>query len=445
VIEPEPTPHPRPVDPSLVGRLVELDIGAVAHGGHCVARLGDAPGGRVVFVRHALPGERARVLVTEDGGGSYVRGDAVEILRSAPDRVNPPCPHAGPGRCGGCDWQHVRPAATRDLKADVVREQFARLAGIEVEVTVSELAGGPLHWRTRIDYAIDAAGRPGLRKHRSHEVVPIDSCPLGTSGVGDSPALTRTWPGEARIEVVRDDDGNDCVLAERVISPLDTLDPRSHRRGSRPPRPGRRARPAPLRLVSGAERLRHTIVGANAAEIKFEVAPGGFWQVHPAAAQTFVTAVLRGLAPRSGDVVLDLYAGAGLFTAVFAHAVGPAGRVVGIEADAQAVTDANLNLQATEWAAVRRAPVEVSLVQHLDLGPDLIILDPPRTGAGPATMRALLALGARAIAYVACDPAALARDVRVALDGGWRLQELSAYDAFPMTHHVECIAILTRS
>jgi tRNA/tmRNA/rRNA uracil-C5-methylase (TrmA/RlmC/RlmD family) len=422
-------------EPSLVGQFVELDIGAVAHGGHCVARIGDVAGGRVVFVRHAIPGERARVVVTEDGGGSFVRADAVEILRPGPDRVAAPCPHAGPGRCGGCDWQHVRPAAARALKADVVREQFARLAGVDVDVTVGELTGGPLHWRTRIGYTIDAAGRPGLRKHRSHEVVPIDACPLGIPGVGDGPALAQVWPGEARIELVRDDVGNGCVLAERAAAKA--------RRPPRPPSRGRRSRPAPLRLISGADRLRHSIVGANDAEIEFEVDPAGFWQVHPAAAQTFVTAVLTALRPQPSDVVLDLYAGAGLFTAVFAAAVGPSGRVVGIEADAQAVTDANHNLADVGWAEVRRASVEANRLKDLDLVPDLIVLDPPRTGAGAATMRAVLALGARAVAYVACDPASLARDVRVALDSGWRLRDLSAYDAFPMTHHVECIAILT--
>ena len=160
----------------------------------------------MVFVRHALPGERVRVRVTEDAGGSFVRADAIEVLRAAPERVEPPCPHAGPGRCGGCDWQHVAPSAQRELKAQVVREQFARLAGLDVDVTVAELPGGPLHWRTRITYTIDQQGRPGLLRHRSHEVELIESCPLGVAGVGDGPVLARTWPGEARVEAVRGDD-----------------------------------------------------------------------------------------------------------------------------------------------------------------------------------------------------------------------------------------------
>ncbi|HLY33522.1 MAG TPA: TRAM domain-containing protein, partial [Jatrophihabitantaceae bacterium] len=154
---------------SLVGARIELEVGGPAHGGSCVAR----HEGRVVFVRHALPGERVRAVVTEDRGGSYLRADAVEIVDAAAGRVVPPCPHAGPGRCGGCDWQHASAAVQRELKADVVREQFRRLAGIDVTellAGVEELPGGLLGWRTRTTYATDPAGRLGLHRHRSAEV-----------------------------------------------------------------------------------------------------------------------------------------------------------------------------------------------------------------------------------------------------------------------------------
>ena len=144
-------------------REIELDVGPVAAGGHCVAR----HEGRVVFVRHALPGERVVALVTEDRGGGFCRADAVRVLTASADRVEPPCPHAGPGRCGGCDWQQASADAQRALKAAVVREQLARLAGLpDVPVTVEALPGGLLGWRTRVTYAVDAAGRPGLQRAR---------------------------------------------------------------------------------------------------------------------------------------------------------------------------------------------------------------------------------------------------------------------------------------
>src|SRR3954449_10754164 len=150
------------------GTEFEVTVGPVAHGGHCVAR----HEGRVVFVRHTLPGERVVVRVTEDRHPGFCRADAVEVLEASPDRVERPCPYSGPGLCGGCDWQHVAPAAQRELKAAVIREQLARLAGLpDVDLTVEELPGGPLRWRSRARFAVDRSVAAGLRRHRSHDVV----------------------------------------------------------------------------------------------------------------------------------------------------------------------------------------------------------------------------------------------------------------------------------
>ncbi|HEV2089064.1 MAG TPA: TRAM domain-containing protein, partial [Cryptosporangiaceae bacterium] len=167
-------------DGPLAGARIELEVGPVAHGGHCVAR----HAGRVVFVRHALPGERVVAQVTEDRGGAFCRADAVEILNASDDRVVAPCPYAHPGGCGGCDFQHAAPPAQRRLKAAVVAEQLERLGGLdstrvaELFTGVEELPGGPLGWRTRTRFAVDDAGRLGLRRHRSHEVVAVESCPI---------------------------------------------------------------------------------------------------------------------------------------------------------------------------------------------------------------------------------------------------------------------------
>ena len=154
----------------------------VAHGGFCVAR----HEGRAVFVRHALPGERVVAQVTEGHAGDrYLRADAVEILDASPDRVEAPCAYAGPGGCGGCDWQHASPQAQRRLKAVVVEEQLFRLAGIKRTVEVEQAPGTPdgLGWRTRVQFAVDAEGRAGLRRSRSHEVVPVAACAIASPGV----------------------------------------------------------------------------------------------------------------------------------------------------------------------------------------------------------------------------------------------------------------------
>lgn len=400
--------------------LVELTVGPPAHGGHCVARVD----GRVVFVRHALPGEVVRARITEDRG-SFRRADAVEILRASPDRVVAPCPHAGPGRCGGCDWQHASGPAQREIKAAVVREQFARLAALDVSgllAGVEELQGGLLGWRTRTTYAVGPDGRPGLHRHRSAEIEPIASCPISEPGVGDPPALAREWPGLTGVEAVRGDGPETSLLAHR-------------------PGPGRQARgrrpPDRVELVEGPQRVHHTVRGRT-----FEVSAAGFWQVHPAAAETFTAALLDALRPRPGERVLDLYAGAGMLTAALADAVGPTGAVLGVESAAPAVADAERNLAELTWAEVRRGRVDAALLAALDFAPDLVVLDPPRAGAGPAVTAALLSRRPRAIGYLACDPATLARDVAVALGAGWSLASLRAFDAFPMTHHVECLALL---
>jgi tRNA/tmRNA/rRNA uracil-C5-methylase (TrmA/RlmC/RlmD family) len=410
------------VSESLVGDVLDLRVGAPAHGGHCVARIGDEPHGRVVFVRHALPGERVRARVTEDAGGAFCRADAIEVLEPSPDRVTPPCPHAGAGRCGGCDWQHASDSAQRALKAAVVREQLLRLAGLDVAVEVEPLPGGLLGWRTRTVYSIDGDGRVGLRRHRSHAVERLSACPLGAAGVGDAPALQRLWPGLTGVELARGDDGAVTVLAHR-------------------PGPGRQARgrrpPDRVEVRDGPDRLRHTVGGRT-----FELEAAGFWQAHPQAAATFSGALLDQLRPQPGETALDLYAGAGLFTALLGEAVGSHGRVVGVESSRSAVADAAGNLADLPHAEVRYGRVTGDLVGDLDVAPDVVVLDPPRAGAGPDVMAAILAHRPRAIGYVACDPAALGRDVRVAVDVNWRLAGLRAFDAFPMTHHVECVALL---
>jgi tRNA/tmRNA/rRNA uracil-C5-methylase (TrmA/RlmC/RlmD family) len=409
--------------PASTHGLLELDVGQAAHGGFCVAR----HGGRVVFVRHALPGERVLAEVTEDRGGSYCRADAVQILSAAPGRVPPPCPHAGPGRCGGCDWQHADADTQRRIAGEVVRDQFRRIAGLDVSGLcgpAEPLPGGLLGWRSRIVYAIDGDGRLGLHRYRSHELEPVERCPLGAAGVSEPHPLGPEFPGPALtgIELAIDADGMVTRLGHR-------------------PGPGRQARgrrpPDRVEVLDGPKRVRHVVAGRT-----FETAATGFWQVHPAAATTFLAALLAALAPRPGEAVLDLYCGAGALTAGLAEAVGPTGRVLGVESSAQAVLDAAANLADLPWAEVRRARVDAATVAGCRITPALVTLDPPRVGAGAEVMSAVLALRPRAIGYVACDPAALARDVKVGLDAGWRLAALRVFHAFPMTHHVECVALL---
>lgn len=419
--------------------LLELVVGPVAHGGHCVAR----HEGRVVFVRHALPGERVLAEVTEGGSRDrFWRADAVAVLTPSPDRVVPPCPFAGPGRCGGCDWQHAAPAAQRRLKADVVAEQLRRLAGIDVDVEVEAVpgpgvdAGTGLGWRTRVQLAVDDGGRAGFRRHRSHDVQVVDDCLIATDGVRALGLTHRHWPGAVAVEGVVPATGDDRLV---VLTPS---------------RPGRRPRLPDLpegtsvavaTAPGTTERVRGRTwvteqVALPTGPRSFRVTGSGFWQVHPGAAAVLVDAVHEALRPRPGEHALDLYAGAGLFAAALAGAVGPDGAVLAVEGDARAVADARRNLHDLPQVVVRQGRVDARLG---GVGrADVVVLDPPRTGARRQVVEAVAALRPRAVAYVACDPAALARDLAYFGSSGFRLAGLRALDLFPHTHHVECVAHL---
>jgi tRNA/tmRNA/rRNA uracil-C5-methylase (TrmA/RlmC/RlmD family) len=400
----------------VVGSSFVVRVGAVAHGGFCVAR----HEGRVVFVRHALPGELVRVTVTEGkANSSYWRADAVEIIEAASARVEPPCPWAGPGRCGGCDWQHASLDVQRELKAAVVREQLARLAGLDLAVVVEPVPGDTagLDWRTRVTYAVSATGRAGLRVHRSHEIVPIDYCRIAHPLVRDVPLSGNRWPGESTVDVSVSPASGDCLV-----------------------------------LVDGE---RDASFSSTAGDVKavceevagraYRVSGGGFWQVHPGAADVLRSAVLDALQPAPGDTAADLYGGAGLFADALAQRVGPSGRVTLVEADRVAVADARHNLRDRDVVRIERGRVDHVLRRHGFLRRvDLVVLDPPRSGAGRAVVDLVARLQPRRIAYVACDPAALARDLKFFAGRGYVLTALRAFDLFPMTHHVECVATVER-
>ncbi len=375
-------------------RVLELQVDAVAHGGHCVAR----HDGRVVFVRHALPGERVRAVVDEDGGGGFCRADAVAVLSASPDRVAAPCSWARAGGCGGCDLQHVEPSAQRAWKAQVLAEQLRRLAGLTREVEVEELPGGPLGWRTRVRLAVDDEGRAGLRAHRSHDVLAIADCPLAPPGAL-APVLARRFP-PGEVEVVVDAAGA---------------------------------------VHAGAEGS----VPVRAAGREWRLSPGVFWQVHPALPDVLARVVGEWSAAPRGGTAWDLYGGVGLFAAVLAEQVGGDGSVTVVESTQVAVDDGRRALADLPQIGWRVGRVE-KVLGGLPADPDVVVADPPRKGLGRTVVDALAVHGPARVVYVACDPAALARDVAFFADRGYALGPLRAFDAFPMTHHMECVALLTR-
>ena len=309
-------------------------------------------------------------------------------------------------------------------------EQLSRLAGLDMRVEVEEVDGAPggLGWRTRVAFAVDPDGGIGLRRHRSHDIEPVHRCPIATDEVNDAAVATVSWKGARQIEVLASPDGGPPVaLVETGKQRLDGLPDLE------------------LGLVWKGRTLRAPDhVEFDVDGNRFAVGAGVFWQVHPSAGSVLTRVVMDALAPRPGERVADLYAGAGLFTVALARAVGKGGVVVAVERSGPTVADLKRNSADLGQVEILRADVTPALVQRRLGRPDLVVLDPARAGAGRAVLSALVGLDPppRRLAYVSCEPAPFARDLRVALDAGWTLGSLRAFDLFPMTEHVELVGIL---
>lgn len=390
-----------------VGDVLEIELERPAHGGFCVGRAE----GQVVFVRHGMPGERVRVQVTEIGSGNrFLRADAIDVLRASSDRVAPVCPQAGPGLCGGCDWQHVTLERQRAMKAEIIREQLVRVGRMDADdpllaaLVVDPCGDDPsgFGYRTRMDFVADGRGRLGLRSVRSHDVIALQGCPLAVPAINECEAWHQPWRAGATIRV--------AAAADGVHVTPDEAD-------------------APT-------------VRERVGEAGFEVSADGFWQVHRNAATAFSERAGSLLEPRPGEFLLDLYGGVGLFARMLAPSLGAGGRVIVVEADRRAAKLARRNLRGFESADVVVERVDRWLRERMLSKVDLIVLDPPRAGAGKQVMADLLRLRPRAVLYVACDPASLARDIGFARELGYVPDRLHAIDAFPQTQHIETFARL---
>jgi len=385
-----------------VGDRVTVDILGPAHGGHFIAR----HEGQVLFVRHTIPGERVVVEVTSVVS-KVTRADVVDVLEPSDHRVSPPCEFSGAGGCGGCDFQHIEIGYQRELKAAIVTEQFARLGkidlaelGLTCEVRGVEPSDG-LHWRTRMDFAISDFGKIGFYKSRSKEVQEIDDCLIAVEEMNVPALASKTWNGDARIEVATSSSGETNVS-----------------RGGR--------------SLSGPTQLHEVVEGMT-----YTISPVTFWQAHRSAPASLVEHVMETLDVRPGDTVCDLYGGAGLFSGALAQAVGPKGKVHLIESDRRALSDAASIFKGYSNVQIHSGMVEQLLPKIEKV--DLVLLDPPRTGAGEVVVLTLLKLRPTSIVYVSCDPASLARDAKWITEGGYTMDSIVAFDLFPMTQHVETV------
>lgn len=392
-----------------------VEIESPVPGGYTLAR----HEGRVIFVRHAIAGERVVVRFTDQQRSGYWRAEAVDVERPSPDRVPHRWPQAGPGGVGGGELAHVELGAQRLWKRDAVIDAMVRIGNMgrdhdrltQLEVHAVPGAADGLGYRTRIELTADADGRAAMYRHRSHDLVPLDSMPLAVPALTDLSLLTHQWRPGVRIDAVAPSVGEPVVLVDGV---------RRHGQG---------------------KRVRERIV-IDGQEFHYRVNAAGFWQVHQQAPSVLTHAILDAARAESGMRIVDAYSGAGLFTAPLAAAVGERGMVIAIEADAQAGADARRNAADLPMVNLQVGLVDRELAtMSEDPVPDVVVLDPPRAGAGKRVISQLARWGVPRIVYVACDPTALARDVADARTLGLRLESLTGYDIFPHTHHVELVAV----
>lgn len=398
-----------PVLPPTPGDLT-LTVGAPANGGSCVAR----HDGRVVFVRYALPGERVRVRVTADRD-SYWHAETVEVIEPSGDRIASLCPIAGVDGAGCCDLAFVDPVAARALKADVVSNQLARLGDFQWHDAVHALSPtGPTGWRTRIRLDVGADGHTGFHRYRSGELAADLNCGQLPAGMIDGLAHTE-WPPGAQVHVVVDDDGRRHVA-------------RTMRRGRR----------NSTDMIEGSQ---HGV--QRAGRRSWQVPVTGFWQAHRDAARTYSELVSDWAQPSPGMTAWDLYGGVGVFAAALGDAVGESGRVISVDSSRVASRAARATLADLPQVNVLTDSVRRALIAEHTRA-DVAVLDPPRAGAGREVIELLAAAEIPRVVHIGCEAASFARDIGLYRRHGYAVEEIRVFDSFPLTHHIECVALLTR-
>ena len=357
---------------------MQVRVEKVAHGGHFIAR----NEGQVIFIRDTAPGELVEIEITSKAKG-FLRANVIKVIEPSPERINPPCTYSG--KCGGCDFQHLNLPYQRVLKAEVIKEQFSRIAKIDVDVVVHEVLP-TTRYRTHIRGVANESGHFGIYASRSHDIIPISDCLIA---------------------------GEELHVADIATEKFEPMEPIEVPQGDQ------------IKEVKGKKLL---------------VKAGAFWQRHRGAPDTLTTEFLRLANLKSGEHLLDLYGGVGLFSSVAIDQLGTAGRIDLIESSIPATESARENFKSNQNVNVIREDVAKALKSIKTA--DVVVLDPPRAGAGAEVVTQLIRIKPSRIVYVACDPASLARDVKQFIESGWKLSKIDGYDLFPMTQHIETICVL---
>lgn len=405
----------------------ELTPTTCVYGGDALARL---PDGRAVFIPFALPGETLLVRLVEEKE-RYARAEICQILQPSEKRVHPRCPHFQ--QCGGCHYQHMPYPEQLRVKEEILKDQLVRVGKVE-NPPVKPIQPSPKPWnyRNQVQFHIAEDGRPGFMKHRSNQVFPIEECHLPEEELNEIwPAFQfEHIPGLDRVVLRSGEDGQDALLilesdAEEAFEFSLDLPLSAVLQG-----------PGGEIILAGDD---FTIIPV--LDFPFVVSAGSFFQTNTRLTEILIESLLEKLPLTEETLLLDIYCGVGLFSVFLAPLVK---QVIGIESNSSAAEDFLFNLGDYENVELYDLPAE-EVLPGLDIRPDIILLDPPRSGLSRIVLDRVVELAPDTIAYVSCDPATLARDVGRFRKGGYQLLEATPFDMFPQTYHIESLSILQRT
>jgi 23S rRNA (uracil1939-C5)-methyltransferase len=430
--------------------MVDLALEGIAHGGEAIGR----HAGKTVFVPYAIPGERVRAELVEERE-RWARARLVAVLEASPDRVEPPCPYFGPGKCGGCQWQHIAYERQAELKQEIVADQLRRLGRLlqpnvadVIALADPEAGGDPVRWldygyRNRIDFAVVATGdmmKTALRGANGRALMPVDFCLLGNDRIDQlHAALELTLPDLTGVTIRASMNTDDALVV---------FDTQGEAQGETGPEI---EIDLPAAVALRMEKSVQPIIGQpqlmeEAGGRAYRLSPNSYFPPNTHGAAALVDVVLAYAAIQPGETAIDAYSGVGLFSIPLADAGADADRpahVIAMESNEAACEDFAANAGERQNVELHEGAVEQILPALLSAGQraDLVVLDPPHTGAGPDVLRLLAQLRPSRLIYVASDPATLARDAVHLTALGFRLVEAQPIDLQPQTFRVDAVAL----
>ena len=410
---------------NLQPETFDVQLEKLAYGGDAMGRL---PDNRAVFVPFGLPGEQVRVRLVEEKK-NFARGEIVEIIEPSRDRIAAKCGHFG--ECGGCHYQNIPYEKQLQAKTDILIDQLKRIGRIE-NPPVKPMVACPEPWnyRNHVQFSLTRDGKIGFQAPNSNRIIQIAECHLPEPSINDLWQELDFEPG-TDVERVSLRSG----LDDDLILILESGSPEPPELEIEAGISVAHVYEENLVVLAGSDHIRMRLLDRD-----FKVSAPSFFQVNTVMAGKMVGHLLAKLSLSPNSTILDIYCGVGLFSRFLAPKCG---RLIGIESSRSACEDFTFNLDEFDNVELYEGEAE-DVILHLEAKPEIILVDPPRAGLDRAVVDGILKLSPGLIAYVSCDPSTLARDAARLINGGYKLKEITPFDLFPQTYHIESISLFSR-